>query len=43
MQHPQGCMKVVWIKCPTQDKDNQVGPCPGFTYKVPGDVPDVYL
>ena len=35
-----GCMKVVWFKCPSLGANNQTGPCPGFTFPVPGTVPD---
>ena len=42
MHEDVGCMKTVWFKCPTLDADKQGGPCPNFTFPVPGTVPDVY-
>ncbi|KAI8477153.1 MAG: hypothetical protein J3K34DRAFT_455469 [Monoraphidium minutum] len=39
MHEDVGCMKVVWYKCPTLDADKQSGPCPNFTWPVPGTLP----
>ncbi|KAF8065748.1 hypothetical protein HT031_002808 [Scenedesmus sp. PABB004] len=43
LQHEDiGCMKVVWYKCPTLAEDKQAGPCPNFTFPIPGGVRETY-